>query len=157
MTVKPWWAPFQKYISNWHLTREMERTKRSFASRREGTSQALRALSLAVWELKGPEDTWRKQLEDYYRKDPVFALLGGISTRDWAPVHRFCEDNGIPAIFPITDYPVISETDWYTLYLSKGLYQEGEAVARYLHARSDDANAPAVLQVFEMNGPGGLV
>jgi hypothetical protein len=94
-------------------------------------------------------------LEEYYRKEPVFALLGGITTREWAPIHRFCEDHLIPAIYPITDFPVISETDWYTLYLSKGLYQEGEAAARYLHGREDLQKAPSIVQVIR-DEPAGL-
>ncbi len=91
-----------------------------------------RKLSLSVWELKGPAETWRGQLEDYYRKEPVFALLGGIAAGEWKPIHEFSEEHRIPCIFPITDFPVISETDWYTLYFSKGIYQEGEAVAHHL-------------------------
>ncbi len=88
--------------------------------------------SLDKWILKGPEETWRAQLEEYYAKNPVFALLGGISPGTWEPVHRFCEDYQLPDLFPVVDQPVISDTDWYTQYLSRGTRQEGEAAARYL-------------------------
>ena len=91
------------------------------------------AISLSLWLLKGPPETWRSQLEEYYRKDPVFALIGGITKGEWKPIHQFSEDNHIPCLFPNTDFPVISRTDWYTLYLSKGYYQEGEAAAHYLN------------------------
>jgi hypothetical protein len=90
------------------------------------------SFSLSRWVLKGQPSTWRQQLEDYYRAEPVFAILGGISNEEWEPVHRFCEENQIPALIPSTDYPVISETDWYTLYPSRGLRQEGETAAGYL-------------------------
>jgi hypothetical protein len=97
-----------------------------------------RTLTLSVWVLKGRPETWRKQLEEYNRTDPAFAMLGGMVSGSWEPVHRFSEDNQIPSLFPFTDLPVISRSDWYTLYLSKGYYQEGEAAARYLN------NDPAV-------------
>ena len=86
----------------------------------------LRQMSLARWELKGSPETWREQLEEYYRKEPVFALLGGITTKEWRPVHEFSEDHAIPCLFPITDLPFVSPNGWYTLYFSKGYYQEGE-------------------------------
>ncbi|HTP66716.1 MAG TPA: amino acid ABC transporter substrate-binding protein [Geobacteraceae bacterium] len=104
-------------------------------------------LSLSRWILKGPPETWRAQLEDYYRKEPVFALIGGITTGEWGPVHRFCEDNRIPCLFPNTDYPVISKTDWYNLYMSKGFYQEGEGAARYLSTRKDSLKGGKVIQI----------
>jgi len=109
--------------------------------------QSYRRLELAVWELKGPQATWPGQLESYYRQDPVFALLGGISAGSWQPVHEFCEQNRIPAIFPLTDLPVVSESDWYTLYFSKGLYQEGETAARYLHSTLKAGDNARVVQV----------
>lgn len=95
--------------------------------------QAYRRWDLDVWDLKGPENTWPAQLQTYYQNQPVFALLGGLASGSWQPIHEFAEQNKIPTIFPLTDFPVISETDWYTLYFSKGYYQEGEAAARYLH------------------------
>jgi hypothetical protein len=145
----------QSFITNWRISKNMERMIRTEAYLAEGAARGSRTLSLSVWELKGPAGTWREQLEAYYKKDPVFAFLGGISSGDWTPIHRFCEDRKIPAIFPLTDLPVISETDWYTLYLSKGLYQEGETAARYLHGRNDLLKDSPVVQVFRKD-PAGL-
>jgi hypothetical protein len=108
-----------------------------------------RPLSLARWELKGPRKTWRAQLEEYYRKEPVFALLGGITTGEWRPIHEFSEEHKIPCLFPITDFPVISSNDWYTLYFSKGLYQEGEAAARFLMRREDLGPESVIVQVYQ--------
>jgi hypothetical protein len=113
-----------------------------------GPEQAYRNISLSVWVLKGAPETWRSQLEEYYRKDPVFGLLGGVTaTGEWKPIHDFCEANRIPELFPITEFPVISEKDWYTLYLSRGYYQEGEGAARYLHTMDEAVKDGAILQI----------
>jgi mono/diheme cytochrome c family protein len=106
-----------------------------------------KSLSLSRWVLKGAPETWRAQLEEYNRKEPVFALLGGLVNGPWQPVHRFCEENEIPALFPNTEVPVLSETDWYTLYQSKGYYQEGEGAARYLGGPDGAFQGGTVLQV----------
>lgn len=107
--------------------------------------------SLSHWKLKGPSSTWRQQLEDYYKAEPVFALLGGISHGDWETVHRFCEEKGIPDLFPIADYPVISETDWYTLYPSRGVRQEGESAARHLHGMYELFKGRPIVQIIRSN------
>lgn len=108
---------------------------------------ATRRLALSRWVLKGPQETWRKQLDDYYRKEPVFALLGGIAYGDWGVIHRFSEEMKIPCLLPQTNFPVISTTDWYTLYPSKGYFQEGEAAARYLSIRDDIAPDSPIIQI----------
>lgn len=105
--------------------------------------------TLSTWELKGSASTWRAQLDEQYRKEPVFALLGGLSAADWQPMHEFSEQNKIPCLLPITDLPVVSETDWYTLYFNKGMFQEGDTTARYLALNSDPAADGALLQVVE--------
>jgi len=107
-----------------------------------------RKLSIVRWDLKGPPETWRGQLEEYNRKEPVFALLGGMTNGEWRPIHDFSEEHHIPCILPITDLPVISEGDWYTLYFSKGLYQEGEAAAGYLAKSVPFPPEKTVMQVF---------
>jgi len=110
--------------------------------------------SLTQWTLKGPPSTWRQQLEDYYKAEPVFALLGGITNGDWEPVHRFCEENKIPNLLPSVDYPVISRTDWYTLYPSQGVRQEGDAAARYLHSMYDLFKGRPIVQILRNNRRG---
>jgi hypothetical protein len=112
---------------------------------------AYRLFELEVWELTGPQDSWRSQLDTYYQDGPVFAMLGGIASGSWAPIHNFCEEREIPCIFPVTDQPVISDTDWYTLYFSKGYYQQGEAAARYLRSASGTGENTRVVQLYRNN------
>ncbi len=115
-----------------------------------------RQLKLSHWELKGPEKTWRSQLEEYYRKEPVFALLGGIA-KDWSIIHEFSEQHNLPCIFPITDVPVISNEEGYTLYFSKGLYQEGEGAAKHLRRASKLTKETRIVQVFRKGSNGAVV
>lgn len=105
-----------------------------------------RQISLSLWRLTGPPAGWGAQLEAHQRREPVFALLGGMSHGDWKPIHTFCETHGIPCLFPITDLPVVSDTDWYTVYFSKGLWQEGEAAARFLAGRPEGADPGRIVQ-----------
>ncbi|MBK9795083.1 MAG: ABC transporter substrate-binding protein [Holophagaceae bacterium] len=113
-----------------------------------------RKLSLSVWRLEGGPETWGRQLEAYQAKEPVFALLGGITHGEWKPIHAFCEAQKLPCLFPITELPVVSETDWYTQYFSKGYYQEGQAAARYLSNLEDKGPAASILQIVQ-DGPEG--
>ena len=113
---------------------------------------AYRKFALHVWELTGPEETWNRQLENYYQARPVFALLGGIGSGSWKPVHQFCEENELPNIFPVTERPVVSDSDWYTLYFDKGLYQEGEAAARFI-IKSEQMNKK-LIQIFASKSRG---
>jgi hypothetical protein len=115
---------------------------------------AFHQASLDVWELKGAPDTWPNQLAAYYNKKPVFAVLGGISNRDWRPVHDFCEAQRLPCLFPITDFPAISETGWYTYYFNKGYVQEGEAASRYLNHQVKISSETPILQIIQ-DSPAG--
>ncbi|MBI5014329.1 MAG: amino acid ABC transporter substrate-binding protein [Deltaproteobacteria bacterium] len=109
---------------------------------------ATESFTFSRWTLKGPPETWRAQLDAYYRAEPVFALLGGISEGTWEPVHRFCEDNKIPDLLPAVEYPVLSDTDWYTLYPSRGVRQEGESAARYLHGMVELFAGRKIVQII---------
>ena len=129
-------------------SRHQERRAKSGPFYKTEMHQAYRRIELGVWELKGPEDTWPGQLQNYYQDQPVFALLGGITSGSWRPIHEFSEQNKIPTIFPLTDFPVISDSDWYTLYFSKGFYQEGEAAARYLHTEENIDPDTKIIIVF---------
>ncbi len=110
--------------------------------------------SLAVWHLKGAPDTWPAQLQAYYDKQPVFAVLGGISNSSWKPIHDFCESMQLPCLYPITNFPVVSETGWYTFYFNKGYYQEGEAAAVYLNRMESIAADTPILQIVQDSAAG---
>ena len=112
-------------------------------------SGAYRKLALSVWRLAGPPETWPGQLDAFLAKEPAFALLGGIAPGEWKPIHDFCERAKLPCLFPITDLPAVSDTDWYTQYFSKGYYQEGQAAARYLHGLDDPNPTRKVLQLVQ--------
>lgn len=107
-----------------------------------------RPIRLSRWLLKGAPESWRSQLEEYYRREPVFALVAGFSPATWQPVHDFSEANKIPCILPNTNYPVVSDSDWYTLYFSKGYYLEGSTAARYLRSRDRSAPTGNIIQIF---------
>jgi ABC-type branched-subunit amino acid transport system substrate-binding protein len=113
-----------------------------------------RQLQLHVWELEGPPASWGAQLEGHYRQTPVFALIGGMVTGEWAPVHAFCERNRLPCLFPVTELPVLADNDWYTMYFSKGYYQEGEGVARHLRATAAAGVPARVVQVLRDDAAG---
>jgi hypothetical protein len=91
-----------------------------------------RSWELHVWELRGPPESWGAQLAGYEQRQPVFALLSGISDGAWAPVREFCEERRVPCWFPTVDLPVTSDTDSYSVYFSKGVMLEAELLAHRL-------------------------
>ena len=126
---------------------------RSEVQRREaGTERMYRAYRkwvLHVWDLTGPGDGWGAQLQALYDEQPVFALISGLGTAAWRPVHEFSERIGVPCLFPQVDLPVTSDPGFYTVYLSRGISLEAEALAKYLHDRGKDG---PVTQVFRREG-----
>lgn len=108
---------------------------------------SFRKWTLTVWTLTGEPATWPAQLAAHYAQEPVFALVGGLAAGSWEPVHRFCEEQRLPCLFPLTDLPAVAGNDHYTVYFSKGLHQEGEAAARFLAGRRPKG-------VVQLVGPG---
>ena len=73
----------------------------------------------------------------------MFALLSGLGGATWAPVHRFCEEHGIPCILPNVDAPPSSdEAGRWSVYYSAGVGVEAEVMARSI------PRAARVAQVF---------
>ena len=130
---------------------------RWYSAGSQPVAKTYRKAVLDVWELKGPAETWNGQLEAYYRKQPAFAILGGIAPGKWAPVHDFCERHRIPCLFPDTQLPVVSANSFYTLYFSKGFYQEGEAAAKYLSRVVDLPPEKRLVQVYRDSDRGSAL
>ena len=84
-----------------------------------GRYKPYRKWNLHIWNLTGDPSSWKSQLEKKYAEQPIFAIIGGYG--NWQPIHEFCEQNRVPSLFPITDTPGISKSDFYTLYFSKGI------------------------------------
>lgn len=108
-----------------------------------------RKWALHLWELDGPAETWRGQLEALYSEQPVFAVLSGVGQLSWAPVHSFCQATQLPCLFPTTDLPVVAEQDFYSLYLSKGIALEAQLLARFQHDQGVDDRP--VVQVYRLS------
>lgn len=87
---------------------------------------------LEVWDLQGPPETWMAQLRDYYRRQPVFAVVSGLSGTTWEPVHDFCEREQVPCWFPSVDLPPVAAQAFYPVYFSRGVALDADVLAKYL-------------------------
>jgi len=110
---------------------------------------------LHVWELQGSPDTWRAQLDSFYRNRPVFALLAGVGPGDWQPIHNFCESVETACLFPNTNLPTIKESNFFSMYFSKGLTLEAEVLAEFLRADQTHLNGH-VVQVYREGSQGSV-
>ncbi len=92
------------------------------------------------WRLEGPPETWRRQLEAFYAKQPVFAVLGGVVDDPFDAVDAFCNDKRLACIFPVAALPPLKDSyrGGYVLYLSLGLVGEARGLARYLVAEGGE-------------------
>lgn len=118
--------------------------------------KAYRTWELHEWELTGSPETWRAQLESYYRQQPVFALLSGITAGTWQPVHDFCEGFEIPCLFPNADAPPVDESDYYSFYFSKGVNLEAESLAQFLDDYPAEIGAGPIVQIFRKDDVAGM-
>jgi hypothetical protein len=84
------------------------------------------------WLLRGPSEHWAEQLEEYYERAPVFAVVGGAGDGSWEPVNDFCERRKLPCLYPSTDLPARDDDDFYTVYYSRALWLEADLIATHL-------------------------
>jgi Cytochrome c len=115
--------------------------------------RAYRKWVLHVWELKGPSDTWNAQLEAFYREQPVFALIGGLGSASWQPIHEFAERREVPSVFPQVEMPVVTGANQYNLYLSRGVVLEADVLARFLREQGATGQ---LTQVFRRDQAGAV-
>ena len=115
--------------------------------------QGYRDWVLDEWELHGAPKEWPAQLEELYRRQPVYAIVSGIAEEDWSPIDAFCARYRIPAVLPQTPLPpaVPAGDGFYSLYFSKGVIVEAQAIAHHLASASP---AGEVRQVSRCGTPG---
>lgn len=146
----------RQFIARKNAQTRGEEQRRAVARRTEHVMYArYRRWELHHWVLRGEPGSWPQQLAALYAARPVFAVLSGRSDRDWTPVHRFCESERLPCLFPVTAWPAEeavsgsgasgdsgpgsgSGSNFYTAYFSGG----AAAQARWLAASEEAAAAP---------------
>jgi hypothetical protein len=116
--------------------------------------RVIRKWQLHVWELTGAPDTWAQQLRTRLEENPVLAAISGLGGKNWAPVHDFCERQGLPCLFPNVELPVVVPDEFYTVYFTKGLLLEGELLAKRLQDLPSAARPHRVVQVFRAEDSG---
>ena len=126
--------------------------------------QGYRDWVLDEWDLHGAPREWPAQLEELYRKQPVYAIVSGIADEDWSPIDAFSARHKIPTILPQTPLPpaVPAGDGFYSLYFSKGVTLEAQALAHHLHAATSGgpegpplrSSLPRVRQVSRCGAPG---
>jgi len=120
----------QQFFARKNAQTRGEEQRRAVARRTEHVMYArYRRWELHHWVLRGEPATWPRQLAALYAARPVFAVLSGRSERDWAPVHRFCETERLPCLFPITPWPG-EEAGFYTAYFSGGFVAQAQWLAQ---------------------------
>ena len=116
--------------------------------------KANRHWQLHVWQLTGPDATWREQLERHLAEEPVMAVISGLGVGDWSPIHDFCERERLPCLFPNIEAPAFAPGDFYSLYFSKGVLLEADLIANAI-GQTDAARKPkSVLQVYRAGDSG---
>ncbi len=104
---------------------------------------------LHVWQLSGPADTWQKQLDEDLQREPVLAVISGVGGSNWTPVHKFCERAELPCLFPNVEAPPPSaDSDFYSLYFSRGVYLEADLIAKRVVAEADGQPTRPIRQVY---------
>src|SRR5215831_13020896 len=111
-----------------------------------------RRWQLHVWELKGPPGTWEAQLRERLAAEPVFAVISGLGGAHWEPVQRFCEHAGLPCLFPNVEAPAGHDSDFYTVYFSRGVLLEAQLIAREL--ADADTRPRRIVQVYRTGDVG---
>lgn len=86
---------------------------------------------LAVWDLQGNPDSWRGQLETYYKQRPVFAVLSGVALNVSEPIAEFCQGKKLPCLFG-TSNDIGGSPRNYSFYFNKGLELEAQILAMKL-------------------------
>jgi hypothetical protein len=107
-----------------------------------------RKWQLHVWELQGDPESWEQQLRERLHAEPVFAVISGVGGRNWEPIHRFCESESLPCLFPNVEVPAGDDGDFYSLYFSRQVLLEAQLIARQLHDFQGSPPLHRVVQVF---------
>ncbi len=113
-----------------------------------------RRWQLHVWKLSGAPKSWQQQLHDKLIAEPVFAVISGVAGKTWEPVHRFCEQEALPCLFPNVELPVVAEKDFYSVYFSRAGLLEASLIAHHLQENSSTHKPKHIVQIYRKGDVG---
>jgi hypothetical protein len=113
-----------------------------------------RQWELHEWDLNGAPETWKGQLAERMARQPVFAILSGLGGNSWRPVHEFCEEIGVPCLFPNVEVPVESGDDFFNLYFSRGVLLEAALIADRILTQQAAQKPAVIAQVYRAGDSG---
>jgi Cytochrome c len=85
-----------------------------------------------VWRLGADPARWPQELAQYQKRQPVFAVVSGVSGGAWTPIHQFCESEKIPCVLPNTAAVDQALPSHWSFYFSRGVSLEAAALAQHL-------------------------
>ncbi len=141
----------KEYISDLNSgTRHEVKRAAQAPIQKEWSYQGYRKYKLHVWRLTDEPDSWQKQLDSYYDKTPVFAVVSGISKDSWKNIDKFCNAREVPCILPNTKTPGYSNKNFYTLYYNSGPYNDASVIARYFNDKTIVNNeVNSIVQLYD--------
>ena len=141
-------ATLQTYVNNKNAeTRDEDVRSKKSPWYRSWKYTAYRRWQLKIWELHGDPSTWNAQLESYYKQQPVFAMVSGIGTTTWQPVHRFCETRRLPCLFPTVTEPGRFGENYYSIYFSAGIKVQAETILKHIKGNMGSGHRYRIVQV----------
>lgn len=134
-------------------TAKQGRSRRHMTSAAEMVLGTERKWDLDIWELQGAPETWNAQLTAHYQRQPVFALVSGISNTTWQPVHDFCQNEQLPCWFPSVDVTAKNQSP-YSFYFSAGVALESAVLTKYLLRQK--VKPKHVVQIYREDAAGRI-
>ncbi len=112
---------------------------------------------LHVWEPTGAADTWPQQLERKFKEEPVLAVISGIAGPEWPVIGNFCEQKGIPCLFPNVDAPPANgDEQFHAVFFSRGVLLEADLIGGALLDEQAGSVPKQVLQIYRPHDVGAI-
>lgn len=149
-------AVLNTYINAKNAETRLEKRRATNAPwHKKWSYSAYRKWKLDVWELTGEIESWSKQLNIFYKKQPVFSIISGISSSSWQPMHDFCNTHEIPCLFPNTMMPGESKNkktsteNSYSIYFSEGISLEAKVIAKHIYKEKNAKRCNNIVQITD--------
>lgn len=126
-------ATLQQFVvqKNGQSRHEAHRSVQAQRTREMVMYRKFRVWELEHWALQGDASTWSAQLDERQAARPVYAVVSGIGSAQWAPVDAFCERHRLPCLLPLVEVGA-EAPGFYSLHFHAGVDSDARLAARTL-------------------------